>query len=694
MPGESASEVAAGYRQAAESLTQSALSRSEISRGLDVAGASRLAARLASLADKGIALLAAAGVAVECRPGCNYCCHREVFATPAECLRIFENVSAWHDEARAALRARLGIHEGIVARQREEVFVRATEPCPLLEHGLCSVYGARPLLCRGLSSVDARLCKALSENPSYQQHYGPNGERELTNSMREGTAKAFEQFGRPWASLELARTLRCLLDGDIAPADLLQRPATLFPPAERPWLVPPFRRTETEAKTGNENVAELLSALKMPRAFETAWEAEDAWRHFDQGLNAVQNSGPWDPAEAYRAVGGFRAVAFGNYPGSLVEPLKTIGRLFHERIAVPLAPDLVEALPRRRPGKIRVAFAGNIGDTNASAWSLGWLVNLDRSELETYVLKVGGIPDETTFRFKDAADHFYSLSGYPLEIARFIKGLDLDLLIYTDIGDNPCNYPLAIFRLARRQAVAWGCPITSGLPMIDDFLIGEAMEPDGGEVDYTERVVRLPNTGLTLPPFPPEFLDWSRERLGLPAGFLVTYPQFSWKWLPTDDHLLAQISQRIENPILMFAREADGDSQIVKRRLERAGVRATWRAAETLPIYRRIVHLCDVALDSPSWSGGVTAQHCLSRGIPIVHRPGAFLRRRLTAAFASTAGVPDLSVADDQAYVELATSPERLQATMGSLDASRLFDDLAPVRALEAHARQSVAQDL
>jgi predicted O-linked N-acetylglucosamine transferase (SPINDLY family) len=293
--------------------------------------------------------------------------------------------------------------------------------------------------------------------------------------------------------------------------------------------------------------------------------------------------------------------------------------------------------------------------------------------------------------FRESADAYYDLTGDQLEVARFIRSLDLDYLIYPELGDSGALYRQAIFRLARRQATAWGGPFTSGLATIDDFLSAELWERTGADEDYTEHLVRLPHAGLTLPsPNLPQ-LAASRERFGLPSGFLVSFPQSVVKWLPRADHLLAQISKRVENPIVFFELPgAEYETRVFKARLTRHGVKALWlpRTRSTSE-FRAVLSQFDVALDSPGWSGGLTAMHGLSLGVPVVSLPGLYLRQRLAMGFSLGAGAPGLVARHEEDYVELATSPERLGEAVASLASERVFVDEAPLRALEEHIRES-----
>src|SRR5205823_13990409 len=124
--------------------------------------------------------------------------------------------------------------------------------------------------------------------------------------------------------------------------------------------------------------------------------------------------------------------------------------------------------------------------------------------------------------------------------------------IFTDIGDVGTEYQVGIFRLARVQALAWGCPFTSGLPSIDEYISSDFMEAPEADTHYTERLLRLPKTGLALRPMESVQLELKRNDFGLPEGYLVCYPQYIIKWLPHWDELIARISANTSVTLLTF----------------------------------------------------------------------------------------------------------------------------------------------
>ena len=95
-------------------------------------------------------------VAIACRRGCSHCCHSWVDATPAEVLFAVKSMAL--DQRSRAVEAVKQACQQTAGRPFEQRSKMVT-PCPLLEEGCCSVYGARPIVCRSAVSADAEICR-------------------------------------------------------------------------------------------------------------------------------------------------------------------------------------------------------------------------------------------------------------------------------------------------------------------------------------------------------------------------------------------------------------------------------------------------------------------------------------------------------------------------------------------------------
>lgn len=665
----------------------------------------RLAGKIASLADRSLKQTAR-NQPLACRPGCSYCCHRCVPVSMPEALAIFEQVKHWQEDRLAPLKIRLKAFWELAEPLRAKQFWNLREPCPFLEEGLCSIYERRPLLCRCAASTDEGICRSFAESADPRVAIpSPNGEAEVGKAITSGIVQAMVEQGLAAQPLPLAGIILALLNYDAALLGRLNRPletpweVRLSPKAGEPLGMiyprdPKLEAARTAKKTSpleqafaalpETGTRYLLARITAPRAYRNQDEVDIWQERFLHSIDMALEAGNWDPREAYDALPEADVLSAGYGGYSMRQPMEKLGKLFDERIAKPLAPELLEPLGPRKPGRIRVGFAsGNLYHNSGGNWVHGWLRNFEKSAFETFVFKLGPKQDGFSFMLQELADNYYVLTGSPLEGCRFIRSLDLDYLIYPDLGDEGPNFQFAIFRLARRQALAWGCPFTSGLPSIDDYLSSDLMEPPSAKDEYTENLVRLPKSGMTYYSYPQGMGKRTREELGLPKGLLAVYCQNLCKLLPKHDEMMAEIAAVTGNPLVAFRFGTAYSQRVFEERMRRHRVPILWMDMAEPDLFHRIVENCDASLDAPDWSGGHTSFYTLQFRTPIVTMPSPYLRGRFASAYLKIAGVPEMIASSPEDYVRIAADAELLRSIRETMDPSALFGDITPVRRLQ-----------
>jgi CRISPR-associated protein Csy1 len=295
-----------------------------------------------------------------------------------------------------------------------------------------------------------------------------------------------------------------------------------------------------------------------------------------------------------------------------------------------------------------------------------WITDHDRDRFEVFVYHLFPGMDEIATAIHARADVFRTFGGTrarPSIVAPAIRDDALDVLVYPELGMDSCSFGLAALRLASRQYAGWGHPVTTGHATIDAFLSADAMEPEGGEAHYTERLVRLPGIGTRYerPSIPK---DAERDRFGLPGDrTLLLCPQSLWKIHPDNDALFAEVLG--DNPgalLILFAGRHPAITMSFSRRLAdalRTRGLAFERAVRVLSQvghedYLRINLVCDAMLDTLHWSGGNTSLDALACGLPIVTWPGTFMRGRQSAGMLTLMGIQDLIAGNRAEYLAIA----------------------------------------
>src|SRR5205085_4454930 len=152
-------------------------------------------------------------------------------------------------------------------------------------------------------------------------------------------------------------------------------------------------------------------------------------------------------------------------------------------------PGIVARTEPRREGKLRIGIASAYL-RNHTVFGLfeRWITELDRSRFEVVAFALGPVVDDATATVRESVDRFVHGFRTNADWVSAMAGAGLDALVWLDIGMDGLTQLLSAIRFAPVTAMAWGHPVTSGLPGVDHFLSGDAMEPDGGESHYTERL--------------------------------------------------------------------------------------------------------------------------------------------------------------------------------------------------------------
>jgi Fe-S-cluster containining protein len=663
-----------------------------------------------------------------CVPGCNHCCHLVVHATIAEVAQAADFISRlFTQEQKADLAKRLYEYERVVGPWFGRNLGKVRTPCPLLEAGLCSIYEARPLRCRGVNSLDASVCEQQKLHPELD--IAPprtEGQMELARDAIRGTIEGLAQASPNIGMLDFARALSIALSQPTALDEHFSgenpfNPAKALPGISgRPKLAdnPPFYANygpgdepvgrcspsdllphyefyikgdttrAIETLTGRHPV-NLIRKITVPLLYRSEDEVQFWRKHVERAIDELGQA-EFDPREAYDALEALSTLEIAYQQGDDKAMVSKLGQIICNRITGRAVPDLCEPLePQKHSGRIKVGYiTENLTFNNGGSWALGWLRN-HGEDIETTAICLSDKTDTRTAQFRNAAHQFLLFPDGNPKNARAIKDLGLDVLIYPDMSGRNVQY--ASMRLAPVQCVAWGHPVTCGIPTIDYYLSSDLMEPANAQDHYSEKLVRLPGSALCYSRDKTPSSRLTKADFELDEGPLYLSCQNPMKYLPRWDSLYRKVNDATGRPIVFVEGIIPMDKAGLKDRMATAGINAVWIPALGSSDFLSLIQLADVCLDSPGWNGGNTTIQALSEGVPVVTLPGEFMRGRHSLAFCQIANVPDLVAASPEEYVALAGSRDRLKAAMAGLQTDALFEDTRPVQALDEFFRSIFA---
>ncbi|BAZ32861.1 group 1 glycosyl transferase [Cylindrospermum sp. NIES-4074] len=456
---------------------------------------------------------------------------------------------------------------------------------------------------------------------------------------------------------------------------------------------------------------QLLKYLTVPAIYDNQDEIDFYRQRYIQGLQSlIQATSLKTPQERNSALAGIGRLTnfYLSYQAQNdIDLQRQYGKLVHEIMAANF-PQWVTpvSMPPLQPNqKIRIGYASHyLHSYSGTLWLTGWLRYCDRQNFEIYCYYTGNEPDPVTQQFQDYSDVFHHIPYNLSAACEQIIADQLHILVFPEIGMNPQTMQMAALRLAPVQCTAWGHPVTTGLPTVDYFLSSELMEAENAQEHYSEKLIRLPNIGVSYPkPYIPPVVK-TRSDFQLPDDAVIYLCcQAPFKYLPQYDFIFAEIARGIPQAKFLFLR-----GTLLKQRLQRAFAAIGLNSEDyciflSIPErldYLMINLLSDVYLDTFTWSGGNTSLEAIACNLPIVTCPGEFMRGRHSDSFLKMLGVTDTIAKNEAEYIEIAvklgldTAWRRNIAERMSQSHDLLFDDKACVAGLEAFYKQVVKEFL
>jgi hypothetical protein len=378
--------------------------------------------------------------------------------------------------------------------------------------------------------------------------------------------------------------------------------------------------------------AALGAELLLPQVYASAAHVDECRARYAEGLTRLESDparfAKTKPAETLQDIRWCNFYLA--YQGRDDRDLQARYGDFVQAVLAKGAPAWTQAVPAPpRRKRLRVGFASHFFfDCTAGRYFSSWITDLDPDRFEIHAYATNPAVDARTRALRAACAAWRHLPGRTVEeVAKVIRDDELDVLVYPELGMHPDTFALAALRLAPVQCAGWGHPTTTGLSTLDVFFSCEAMEPEGAEAHYRERLVRLPGLGTNYA-FPDDAENASRRDLGLPEGRrLYLVPQSVFKIHPDNDALVADVlAADPEGAAVFFAAgPASLIDATVKRMKPALAARGLSPAKHLLFLpgmthgaYLAVNRACDVMLDTLHWSGGNTSLDALASGLPVL----------------------------------------------------------------------------
>ena len=261
-------------------------------------------------------------------------------------------------------------------------------------------------------------------------------------------------------------------------------------------------------------------------------------------------------------------------------------------------------------------------------------------------------------------------------------------------GDGQAS--VVLLRPAPLQVTWLGFPGTSGMDEIDYILADRHVAPPGSEGEFSECIVRLPDT------FQPNDSQRAissavptRASQGLPEnGFVFCCHNNTYKVLPGMFDIWMRLLHRVPGSVLWLVNDGEHVRTNLRAQAARRGIdggRLVFAERSAYGDYLARYRLADLFLDTLPFNAGTTASDALWAGLPVLTQTGRSFAGRMAASLLHAVGLPELVTQTADEYealaLRLATHAQELAALRQRLNqqgrASALFDTARLTRHLE-----------
>ena len=258
---------------------------------------------------------------------------------------------------------------------------------------------------------------------------------------------------------------------------------------------------------------------------------------------------------------------------------------------------------------------------------------------EVFVIVPDINEDSFTAEIGQSANYFIRIKSDSYSVVREAIGkLNLDILVFGELGMSSTAYLTAFSRLAHRQVVFWGHGVTTGLPEMDYFITSAKMETQEAQAHYTERLYLMPSIcTYFLPPILPA-PNLKEEDFGIPMEYfgavrphLYLIPTSLYKLNPLMDEAIRKVLTRDPHGLLILVKGKLESSRMFLTERFRQSMsdslvdRIVWVNGMHLDRYLAFIKLGAVIMFTYPSASGVTVMEAASVGTPFVVYEGLSL---------------------------------------------------------------------
>lgn len=349
--------------------------------------------------------------------------------------------------------------------------------------------------------------------------------------------------------------------------------------------------------------------------------------------------------------------------------------------------------------KIRIGYYSADFHNHATAYLMAELIELhDRDRFEIYGFSYGPQKnDEMKSRLYEGFDEFIEVGQYgERQIASLSRVLGIDIAVDLKGYTEGSRMGIFIERCAPIQVSYLGYPGTTALAEMDYIIGDHIVTPEGCDSDYTEKIIRLPNSyQVNDSKRKIADIEFKRQQLNLPEqGIVFCCFNNNYKILPETFDSWMRILKATDGSVLWLLSDNSWAEQNLQKQATARGVNPDRLVfAKRMPLNQHLARFrhADIFLDTFPYNAHTTASDALWAGVPVITRRGKSFASRVAASLLTSIGLADLvfeTVTDYESNaIDLALDQARLNEIKNRLARNRstapLFDTQLFARNLE-----------
>ena len=246
------------------------------------------------------------------------------------------------------------------------------------------------------------------------------------------------------------------------------------------------------------------------------------------------------------------------------------------------------------------------------------------------------------------------------EIKDIMTNLQLDVLIYCEIGMDPKTYFMAHMRLAKKQINTWGHSDTSGINTIDYFISSKyyELELELSQKHYSEKLILLDSLCTSyVNPLSRANINFFKNRLHY--GFTDEITIFSctqslFKFNPIFDEYLINILLANDNFILIIL-NGDNKEKIFKR-FNNKNISSKIHIFPMMQHfqYLNLINISDIILDPYPFGGCNSSLEAFALNKVVVTQESNMINGRFTSGFYKKMNLDSMITKSKEEYINLA----------------------------------------